>query len=542
MGREMRWWGWGEDADAGAASPRNRASAPSPRALAWLEGELGPLEAPRGPVALENVSLDASRLPAPLRSRFGEILRDDRLARVLHTRGKSYPDLVRQRAGDCAGAPDAVLAPRDHDQVRAVLAACADAGVAVVPFGGGTSVVGGLEPLRGGFDALVSLDLGALDALEMLDERSQLAVVGGGTRAVELEARLAERGFTLGHYPQSYEYVSIGGCVATRSAGQASTGYGRIDELVVGARLAAPAGDLDLRAQPASAAGPELRRLVIGSEGILGAITRVALRVRPVPELTRYEGWMFPSYGAGAEVLRRFEQGGFAPDVARLSDETETRMGFGMAGFGGLRAGALKAYLRARGVAEGALAIVGWAGGEDIVRLRRETAGEALRDGGGVALGPPAGRAWVRSRFQGPYLRDELMDRGVFVETLETATTWSQLFTLYRAVGDALREHAPLVACHISHLYPTGASLYFTFMARARRGSELDQWAEIKAAASAAIVACGATITHHHAVGRDHATYLGAEIGDVGVAALRALKCELDPAGVMNPGKLLPDA
>jgi len=533
MGREMRWWGWGDGAHAGGASPQ---------ALAWLEGELGALDAPRGAVALEDVRLQAPRLPDAVRARFGDILRDDRSARVLHARGKSYPDLVRQRAGDCDGAPDAVLTPRDHDEVRAVLDACARAGVAVVPFGGGTSVVGGLEPLREGFDALVSLDLGALDALETLDERSQLAVVGGGLRAVELEAQLAEHGYTLGHYPQSYEYVSIGGCVATRSAGQASTGYGRIDELVVGARLAAPSGDLDLPAQPASAAGPELRRLVIGSEGVLGAITRVALRVRPVPELTRYEGWMFPSFGAGAEVLRRFEQAGFAPDVARLSDEAETRMGLGLAGFGGLRAGALRAYLRARGVAAGALAIVGWAGPADVVRARRAAAVEALRDGGGVALGPPAGRAWVRSRFNGPYLRDDLMDRGVLLDTLETATTWAQLFTLYRAVGDALREHAPIVACHISHLYPTGASLYFTFMARSRRDEELEQWAAAKAAACAAIVAAGGTITHHHAVGYDHAAYMEAEIGATGVAALRALKRELDPAGVMNPGKLLPAA
>jgi alkyldihydroxyacetonephosphate synthase len=533
MGREMRWWGWGEDAHAGAVSPE---------ALAWLEGELGALDEPRGAVGLDEVRLGETRLPDAVRGRFSQILRDDRAARVLHARGKSYPDLVRQRAGDCTGAPDAVLTPRDHDEVRAVLEACAGAGVAVVPFGGGTSVVGGLEPLRDGFGALVSLDLGALDALEALDERSQVAVVGGGMRAVELEARLAERGFTLGHYPQSYEYVTIGGCAATRSAGQASTGYGRIDELVVGARLAAPAGDLDLRAQPASAAGPELRRLVIGSEGVLGAITRVAVRVRPVPELTRYEGWMFPAFGAGAEALRRLEQGGAAPDVARLSDEDETRLGLGLTGPRGIRATALAAYLRARGVAGGALAIVGWAGPEEGVRGRREAAIEALRDAGGVALGQPAGREWVRSRFDGPYLRDELMDLGVLVETLETATTWAQLFTLYRAVGDALRDHAPLVACHISHLYPTGASLYFTFMARARRGDELSQWAEVKTAACEAIVAAGGTITHHHAVGRDHAPYVGAEVGETGVAALRALKRELDPAGVMNPGKLLPSA
>ena len=531
MGREMRWWGWGEDARAGAMSAR---------AVRWLEGELGAFEAPRRGVSLDDVRLDPPQLPEAVHSRFADILRDDRAARVLHTRGKSYPDLIRQRAGDCVDAPDAVLAPRDHDEVRAVLEACTSSGVVVVPFGGGTSVVGGLEPIRDGFVSLVSLDLGALDALETLDERSQLAIVGGGIRAVELEALLGKRGFTLGHYPQSYEYVSLGGCVATRSAGQASTGHGRIDELVVGARMAAPAGDLDLRPQPASAAGPELRRLVVGSEGVLGAITSVALRVRPLPELTRYEGWMFPSFGAGAEVLRRFEQGGLSPDVARLSDETETRMGLGLAGFGGLRAAALGTYLRARGVAEGALAIVGWAGGEDEVRARRDAAGEVLREGGGVALGQPAGKAWLRSRFSGPYLRDELMDRSVLVETLETATTWAQLFTLYRAVGDALREHAPLVACHISHLYPTGASLYFTFMARTRRGEEIAQWAAAKAAASEAIVAAGGTITHHHAVGRDHAAYLEAEIGPTGVAALRAVKRELDPAGVMNPGKLLP--
>jgi alkyldihydroxyacetonephosphate synthase len=251
---------------------------------------------------------------------------------------------------------------------------------------------------------------------------------------------------------------------------------------------------------------------------------------------------MFPGFGAGAEALRRMEQGGMAPDVARLSDEEETRLGLGLAGLRGLRAGALQAYLRARGVAAGALAIVGWAGPEEAVRTRREAAVEALRDAGGVALGQPAGRAWVRSRFNGPYLRDDLMDRGVMVETLETATTWAQLFTLYRAVGDVLREHAPLVACHISHLYPTGASLYFTFMARARRGEEIEQWAAVKTAACEAIVAAGGTITHHHAVGHDHAPYVGAEIGATGVAALRALKSELDPAGIMNPGKLLPAA
>jgi alkyldihydroxyacetonephosphate synthase len=530
MAAEMRWWGWGEDA---------RASPPSAGALAWLERELGALERPRAPVALEDVALGESRLPSGLRGRFAEIVRDDRAARVVHARGKSYPDLLRQRSGDCVAAPDAVLSPRDHGELRAVIEACSGAGVAVVPFGGGTSVVGGLEPRREGFGALVSLDLGALDAVERVDDGSQLAVVGGGLRVAELEARLAERGLMLGHRPQSFEYVSVGGCVATRSAGQASTGYGRIDDMVVGATLAAPAGDLELPAQPSSAAGPDLRRLIIGSEGTLGVIARVALRVRALPELTRLEGWALPSFGAGADVLRRLAQEDLAPTVARLSDEAETRMGVGLAALGRARRGALDGYLRLRGVDEGSLAIIGWEGGEDRVRSRRDAAIELLREGGAIALGRAPARAWERSRFHGPYLRDELIARGVLIDTLETAATWSELLAVHRAVGAALRAHAAIVGCHLSHLYATGASLYFTFVALARPGEELEQWSRAKRAASEAIVAAGATISHHHGVGVDHAPYLRAEVGDRGLSALRALKRELDPAGVMNPGKLL---
>jgi alkyldihydroxyacetonephosphate synthase len=531
MASEMRWWGWGEDA---------RATSTSAGASAWVEGELGALDEARAPVGLEEVRLEAPSLPAAVSERFAAILRDDRGARVVHARGKSYPDLVRQRAGDVGPTPDAVVLPRDHDEVRAVLEACADAEVAVVPFGGGTSVVGGLEPVREGRDALVSLDLGALDALEGVDERSLVAVAGAGLRVAELEDRLAPHGLMLGHRPQSFEYVSVGGCVATRSAGEASTAYGRIDELVAGVRLAAPAAEVELPVQPGSAAGPDLRRLIAGSEGVLGAITRVALRVRRLPAVRRYEGWMMPSFAAGVEVLRWLRQEGLAPPIARLSDEEDTRMGLGMADLGRARGAALGGYLRLRGVAPGALAILGWEGTEDRVRAERDAALELLHEGGAVALGRTPGRAWERSRYHGPYLRDELMARGVLVDTLETAATWSTLHAVHREVGDALREHAPIVGCHVSHLYATGASLYFTFMARTRRGEELAQWAAVKHAASEAIVAAGATITHHHAVGRDHVEWLEAEVGESGLQALRTLKAQLDPAGVMNPGKLLP--
>jgi alkyldihydroxyacetonephosphate synthase len=269
-------------------------------------------------------------------------------------------------------------------------------------------------------------------------------------------------------------------------------------------------------------------------------VTQAALRVTRAPAVREYAGFAFKSFAAGAEALRHLEQEGAAPDVARLSDEEETRLQLALAG-GGLQLRVGGIYLRARRVAGGCVAICGWEGTRQSVRLRRSSTEALLRDHGAVRLGASPGRAWARSRYQGPYLRDDLLDRGVLVETLETATQWSNLHRLYDAVGAALRDALgrTLVLCHISHLYPTGASLYFTFLAAARPGEELEQWRTAKTAASEAIVAHGGTITHHHAVGRDHAPYLRAEASDQGIAALRAMKAELDPAGIMNPGKLL---
>ncbi|HEV3002551.1 MAG TPA: FAD-binding oxidoreductase [Solirubrobacteraceae bacterium] len=531
----MRFWGWGDDAHAGDGIP--------PHAEEMLARELDLPPGRSAPVALEEVRLGEPALTeaalADLRAACK--VRDDREARVLHAAGKSYPDLVRMRAGEGDGAPDAVVLPGSHDAARAVLDACARHGVAVVPFGGGTSVVGGVEPLRGDFPAVVALDLRRLDRLAAVDERSLTAVVEAGVTLPDAERMLGERGLTLGHFPQSYEYATVGGCVATRSAGQASTGYGRIDELVLGVRMVAPAGDVDLAAMPASAAGPDLRELVVGSEGALGVITQAALRVRPRPQERRYEGWMFPSFGEGAEALRALEQAGVAPDVARLSDEEETRLSMALAGTGGVKGALAGTYLRARGVAGGCLAICGWEGSRDAVGRRRFATEALLREHGAVPLGRSPGDAWARGRFHGPYLRDHLIDRGVFVETLETAAQWSGLFGLYRAVGAALRGALGrcLVMCHVSHLYPSGASLYFTFLARAEP-DPLGQWRWAKSAATDAIVGAGGTITHHHAVGRDHAPWLVREAGATGVAALRAVKAELDPAGIMNPGKLLP--
>jgi alkyldihydroxyacetonephosphate synthase len=539
----MRWWGWGEDAHA-ATLPDH--------ALGQLRDELG-IEAGAGSpaVALEEVQLPGSRLDRSVRERLAQALGnehvcDDREARVSHAAGRSYPDLVRLRTGNLGAAPDAVLEPGSADQVAAVLATCAGARVAVVPFGGGTSVVGGVDPFADGFAAVVALDLHRLDRVVSVDPLSLTATLEAGLFGPEAERRLAAEGLTLGHFPQSFEYSTVGGWVATRSAGQASTGHGRIDELVEGVRLLAPAGEVGTRAVPATAAGPDLRELLVGSEGVLGVISEATLRVRPLPQARRYEGWSFASFAEGCEALRAMEQADASPDVVRLSDEEETRLSMALAATGSMAERVGRAYLRMRGQEGGCLAIVGFEGDADDVERRRLHSGAQLRAGGGVALGRRPGEAWLRGRFAGPYLRDGLMDHGAFVETLETATTWSNLSRLYAAVGDALRRSLgdrgtpPMVICHVSHLYRSGASLYFTFLARQQAEAPLDQWRAAKSAASDAIVANGGTITHHHAIGRDHAPWMRAEVGELGIELIRAAKQRLDPAGIMNPGKLLP--
>lgn len=532
----MRWWGWGRDRDAAPLPPA---------AEALLRAAIGWTRRATPAVALDEVALPQPALAGAVRTELEAIVgaghvRDDRLMRVSHAVGRSLTDLLRIRAGDGSTAPDAVVFPAGHDEVAAVLGACTRAGVAVVPFGGGTSVVGGVETVREGFAGAIALNLARLVHVDV-DERSLLATLGAGLTGPQAETALAARGLTLGHFPQSFEFATVGGFVATRSAGQASTGYGRIDALVRGLRIATPAGELAVAPVPASAAGPSLRELLVGSEGTLGVITQATLRVHRAPAATRTEAWAFPSFGAGCEAFRALVQAGAAGTIMRLSDEDETRMTLAMAGD---RYG--RAYLRLRGQRTPCLAIVAHEGTARQVRVRSLAALRTLRRAGAVYLGTGAGEAWRRGRFAGPYLRDALLDRGVLVETLETATTWSGLADLRAAVRAALHEvlddagTPPLVACHVSHLYPTGASLYFTAIARQVPGRGLEQWRAAKRAASEAIVAHRATITHHHAVGRDHAPWLHHETGALGLEALRALKATVDPAGIMNPGKLLP--
>jgi alkyldihydroxyacetonephosphate synthase len=539
----MRWWGWGD--------PAHRTELPA-AALAALRDELGAPERSVPPVALEDVDLPEPALPEPalkrLRAAVGEgWVRQDRLARVTHAAGKGYPDLVRLRSGVVEHAPDAVVLPAGAAEVRVVLDLCAEERIAVVPFGGGTSVVGGVEPLRGPMRAVISLDLARIDHSHQVDPQALTAVLGAGLRGPGVEAALGRDGLTLGHFPQSWEYATLGGWVATRSAGQASTGYGSIEKLVTGLRCVTPAGEIELPGIPASAAGPGLRQTLVGSEGVLGVITEATVRVRPVPETSHYEGWMFKSFAAGAEAFRALEQHHVLPEVARLSDAAETRQAMGASSGGSVARRLGGAYIGARGYARGCLAILGFEGTRSDVAARRARAGGIMRRGGGLGLGGSPGRAWLRQRYEGPYLRDALLDHGILAETLETAAQWSSLMALYEAVAAAItraleaRGTPGRVMCHISHLYPDGASLYYTFIARQQEGAELEQWQAVKAAACDAITGNGGTITHHHAIGRDHLPWMRAEVGEQGVEMLRSLKAALDPAGILNPGKLIPD-
>ena len=525
----MAWDGWGDPALAKPLSAGIRS---------LLEQALGVTGTAIAAPGIDEVQVSPSTLAPEHRDGLTAIVGTDHLRtgdreRLLHAGGKSTLDLLRRKQIR-QDAPDAVVLPGSEDEISAILDYCTRQHIAVVPFGGGTSVVGGLDPIRDGFDAVVTLDLRRFDELHWLDEVSGEAELGAGVTGPDAERLLGERGFSLGHFPQSFRFASIGGFAATRSSGQDSAGYGRFNDMVRGMRVVSPAGVLDLGRAPASAAGPDLRELFAGSEGVFGIITRVRVRVHPVPASVCYEAWSFPDFTTGADALRDVIQTGTGPTVLRLSDEVETGINLATTG-----------SIGEQSITGGCLAITVFEGTADHTESRHAETRALLIARGGTSLGEGPAKAWEHGRFDAPYLRDALLSAGALCETLETATTWSNLPVLKAAVTEALTTAltesgtAALVMCHISHVYPSGASLYFTVVA-GQRGDVVQQWNTAKAAAAHAIVTGGGTITHHHAVGADHRPWMTAEIGDLGVAVLRAVKQTLDPAGILNPGKLIP--
>ena len=526
----MKWDAWGDPEQAKPLSEGIRN---------LLTQALGVGDVPLPELEPEQVKLRPSALSPADRDALADIVGAkncgvDDAARLLRAGGKSTLDLLRRRDPGVQDAPDAVLLPGDEDEVADILRLCGQRSIAVIPFGGGTSVVGGLDPLRGQFKAVISLDLRRLNELHHLDEVSGEAELGAGVTGPDAERLLGERGFSLGHFPQSFQFATIGGFAATRSSGQDSAGYGRFNDMVRGLRAITPAGVLDLGRAPESAAGPDLRQLLIGSEGVFGVITRVRVKVHPAPAATRYEAWSFPDFATGADGLRAVAQTGTGPTVLRLSDEAETGVNL-----------ATTENIGENSITGGCLAITVFEGSEEHVESRHAETRALLKAKGGTSLGEAPARAWEHGRFNAPYLRDSLLSAGALCETLETATNWSNIPAVKSAVTEALTTALDetgtpaLVLCHISHVYPTGASLYFTVVA-GQRGNPIEQWRKAKAAASDAMVRTGATITHHHAVGADHRPWMRDEVGDVGVKVLQAVKATLDPVGILNPGKLIP--
>ena len=527
-----RWNGWG---DAHAQAPL------TPRLGALLRARLGEGR-PRADAPLETTlaALPPSRLPdEPWLDRSPEV-------RLRHARGQSFPDWVALRGGRVGAVPDAVAFPASSAEVRAALAFARATGTRLIPYGGGTSVAGHVNAPAGDAPVL-TLSLARLSGLRWLDERSRLASLGAGTAGPDVESALRARGYTLGHFPQSFEYSTLGGWVATRSSGQESLGYGRIERTFAGGRLESPAGTLELPALPASAAGPDLRQVVLGSEGRLGVITDVTVRVRPLPPRTPWRALFFPEWEAGVEAARQSAQAAPPLSMLRLSDAAETEVALSSAAHA--LPAPLERYLRWRGAGTGrCLMLLAAAGDAAAVSGALKAAHALAQRAGGVRAPSALAAGWRRNRFRSPYLRNTLWDEGYGVDTVETAATWTALPALLAAIRGALREalsghgEAVHVFTHISHVYADGASLYTTCAFRLGADGERDlaQWAAMKDAVSRAIVGAGGTISHHHGVGTDHRDYLAAEKGALGMEVLGDLCRRFDPHGLMNPGKLVP--
>jgi len=535
--RARRLGGWGFEDE----------TYPVPRLmLEWLEDKLGKTSPrPRKDPFTHHVS-PASTLPTfPIEASL------DTRDRLVHARGQGLTDLIRLRTGTVPAFPDAVLRPSNDADVEAVLATCLRENVCVVPWGGGTSVTGGVNATtRTGDEApVIALDLERLRGLESLDETSGLATFGAGTFGPEIEAALEPAGFTLGHFPQSWELSTLGGWIVTRSSGQESLGYGDIDAMVAGIDLVAPAGRLSLPAFPSTAAGPDLREMILGSEGRFGIVTRATMRVRRRPEETVITGALLPTWTDGLEAARELLQSGVPLGLLRLSDANETAVALTLGLRGSHPLGALiKRWLSFRGVTdEACMMLYGVAGEQHNAHRVRADAGAIVDHHHAVSLGTSPGRRWLSDRFRQPYLRDSLLDAGIATDTVETAAPWSRLPSLTKAVRDALtsalasEDERVAVLCHVSHPYHDGASLYFTFFYRCPTDPDeaIARWAKLKRAATNAIVDGGGTLTHHHGVGSWHAPWLEREVGLEGVRVLTAAADTLDPTHILNPHVLL---
>jgi alkyldihydroxyacetonephosphate synthase len=527
-----RWNGWGDDT---IVYPLHDSAAN------YLKSLIGPGQSvPDIPMEALLAKIQPARLPDH------PLVTYEPSARLLHARGQSVPDWLAMRNGLLLAFPDGVACPETAAQVRELLSWAIHNQVCLIPYGGGTSVVGHVNPL-GDDRPVVTIDMSRMNGLLEMDSTSMQATFGAGINGPDLEAHLRAHGFTLGHYPQSFEYSTLGGWIATRSSGQQSLRYGRIEKLFAGGVMETPLGHLELPSFPASAAGPDLRELVLGSEGRLGIITQATVRLTTLPQKEDFHAVFFPDFEHGMAAVRQILASGVSLCMLRLSTANETSTTLALAGHETL-IGTLEKLLAIRGLGEDkCMLLMGFSGKGDLVHANRRAALDITGKHGGVHVGTIFGSQWHKNRFRTPYLRNTLWDMGYAIDTLETATSWTKVPETLSAIEQALhtalesygeRSH---VFTHLSHLYPYGSSIYTTYVFRlaADPAETLERWKRLKTAASQAIVAHGGTISHQHGVGIDHRPYLPAEKGVIGMSTLQTVARQFDPVGLMNPGKLL---
>jgi alkyldihydroxyacetonephosphate synthase len=549
----MKWWGWGRDDVSFTHEDKPGLGPFIRRAL-----DVDVTRRTSRPPAFEDLDVPESELPDDLRAALETAVgaahvSTDALDRVVHARGKCLRDLVRHRRGELGRLPDAVVRPGSEPEVEAVLRAALEADAVVIPFGGGTNISGSLEPPAGEPRPVVSVDMARMDRVLEIDDTARLARVQAGAFGPHLEQQLNDRGWTLGHYPDSFAHSTLGGWIATRSSGMQSDKYGDVADLTRGVRVATPAGLLVTRPVPSTSTGPSVREMVLGSEGRLGIICEATVHVHRLPEQRTILGYLFPDWARGLEAMREIAESEASPSVTRVSDANETSFSFatkkGSSPLDNVKSKALATYLtRRRGYDLEAmcLSFIGFEGSARHVAAQRKLVGRIVARHNGVCIGQGPGELYDQKKFDTPYIRDYLLDRGAPADVSETAAPWSELPALYGNVMTAAHgAFAGLgvvgyIMCHLSHSYHSGACLYFTFAFKPSGTLDvLEEYDTVKGAIQQAFVDSGATLSHHHAVGTEHAAWLEQDISAPGAAMLRALFDGIDPGANLNPGKIV---
>ena len=549
----MKWWGWGpEDIEFSHED--------KPDLAPFIADVLGidVRNVTDAPIPFEDLRIPDPIMPADLRSALERAVRptfvsSKPLDRIVHARGKSLRDLVRQRRGEFGRVPDAVVRPGSEDEVTTVLRAALAADAVIIPFGGGSSISGSLEAPAAETRPVISVDLERLDKVLEIDSASRLARVQAGVSGPHLEEQLAAQGYTLGHFPDSFTESTLGGWIATRSSGMQSDRYGDIADLTKGLRVVTPSGTLVTRPIPAMSTGPSIREMIFGSEGRLGIITEATVHVRRVPERRLILGYLFPTFTDGLAAMRDIAEGEGTVSVTRVSDAHETRFSFATrvnpTVVDRLQSRALRIFLKRRlgyGLDQMCLSFIGYEGSEAHVTQQRRLVGKLVKRHGGLCIGSGPGALYDQKKFDTPHIRDFLLNRGAPGDVSETAMPWSRLTVVYDAVtAAAAGAFADLgvqgyLMCHLSHSYHAGACLYFTFAFRPTPdGDMLSEYDVVKCAIQQAFVDNGATLSHHHAVGTEHARWLEQDVSAPGVAMLDALFNGTDPGRHLNPGKIV---